>query len=118
MIQQVTIFFWVVCQFISYFFADYSSEGQPVNWWDYFGWLWYKVGVLLLLICAVNKNIPKLNNAFGMLILFFIVKILWNVIAIIFDKSINDPTAIKVLFVFLTIFICKLIIQDKWQRQN
>lgn len=118
MIQQITILFWVVCQFISYFIADYSAAGEPVNAWDHFGWLWYKVGVFLLLVSAVSKRHQKLQEPFEVLVVFFGIKIVWNIIAIIGGFDINDPLAVKILFILLSAFICKLIIQDKWQRQN
>lgn len=118
MIQQFTILFWVLCQFLSYFVADYSEAGEPVNGWDHFGWLWYKVGVLLLMVSAVSKRHSKLQEPFEVLIVFFCIKIVWNIIAIIGGYDINDPLAVKILFILLSAFICKLIIQDKWQRQN
>lgn len=118
MIQQITILFWVACQFVSYFCAEYSKEGEPANMWDHFGWIWYKVGVLLLLICCVVKRQLKLEEPFELLILFFGIKIGWNIFAILTDRSINDPVGVKILFLILSFLICKLIIQDKWQRQN
>lgn len=116
MIQQITIFYWVLCQMISYFFADYSKDGEPVNLWDHFGWLWYKVGVFLLLICVISKRDSKLQEYWEVLIIFFGIKIGWNILAIFLGRSINDPVGVKILFIILTGFLCYLTIQDQWQK--
>lgn len=118
MIQQVTIFYWVLCHIISYFFANYSKQGEPVNAWDHFGWLWWKFGVLLLLICSMTKKDNKLEVYWRMLIIFFVVKIGWNIFAIITNRSINDPIGVKVLFILISAFLCYLTIQDQWQKSK
>ena len=117
-IQQFTISFWFICQSVSYWLADYSEPKEPTNNWDHFGWLWYKVGVLLLIVCASEKKDPAIEKYWQLLGKFFVVKIGWNIIAICGGWNINDPIGVQIIFAIFILFLCYLIIQNKWQRSK
>lgn len=119
-LHLITVAFILMGLLIGYGKADYDYD--PLNLYNQYYYIWDKTKDVLVSLCVIFP-FKDAKVAWVSLVLFFLIRAIWQIFAIQDYANANRPSIIFLLFLTEILVICiimfyHIIKKIKWKRQR